>query len=275
MQQFRPTNFQVLPPIIKNLLIINVLVYLAQSVLGTSVGNYINNMFALHVIQSHYFKPWQLFTYMFMHGSWMHIFSNMFALWMFGSILENFWGPKRFLTFYIICGIGAAACQLIYTEFSLFGIEHAYANLNTHLTFDNFLQFNNKYHFDKYDGRVLELIHYWKMQPNSLDLARAASMVIQQNYDVLVNTETVGASGAIFGVLVAFGYLFPNTYLYFYFLVPIKAKWFVTGYIAYELYLGFQNSVGDNVAHMAHIGGGLIGFILVYFWNKKNRNNFY
>jgi len=234
MTEFRPGRFQILPTIVKNLIIINVLVFLAQSVFGNALGFSFEDVFALHTWQSDLFKPWQFITHLFMHGSIGHIFGNMLALWMFGSILENLWGPKRFLIFYIVCGLGAALCHMIvlYVE-------------NQHL----------------------------------LQQYNALSYIEQQQYRTPVfnrlDEPTLGASGAVFGCLAAFGYLFPNTYIYLYFFVPIKAKWFVIMYAAFELINAIQNSAGDNVAHVAHLGGALVGFILVYFWNKNNRRNFY
>src|SRR3954453_22592987 len=231
MTEFRPSRFQILPTIIKNLLIINVLVFLAQITIGPAIR--LEDIFALHTWQSPYFKPWQFLTHMFMHGGWDHLFFNMFALWMFGSILENVWGPKRFLTFYIICGLGAALCHMVV------------------------LYFNTQNLIGDY---------------NSL------SLMEQQTYAAKfyrqLNEPTLGASGAIFGCLAAFGYLFPNTYIYLYFFFPIKAKWFVILYAGFELVMAVQNTGGDNVAHVAHLGGALAGFLMVYFWNK-NKKRFY
>ena len=231
MTEFRPSRFQILPTIIKNLLIINVLVFLAQITIGPAMR--LEDIFALHTWQSPYFKPWQFLTHMFMHGGWDHLFFNMFALWMFGSILENVWGPKRFLTFYLICGLGAALCHMIVLYFNTQNLIEAY---------------------------------------NSL------SPMQQQAYEAKfyrqLNEPTLGASGAIFGCLAAFGYLFPNTYIYLYFFFPIKAKWFVILYAGFELVMAVQNTAGDNVAHVAHLGGALAGFLMVYFWNK-NKKRFY
>ncbi|TKK67684.1 rhomboid family intramembrane serine protease [Ilyomonas limi] len=234
MTEFRPGRFQILPTVIKNLLIINGLVFLAQNVFGDRLGFSLNDVFALHTFQSPLFKPWQFITHMFMHGSLAHIFGNMLALWMFGAVLENLWGPKRFLIFYIVCGLGAALCHMIvlYVE--------------TH----NLLQ-----------------------QYNALGYAE--QQAYRDRVFAIIDEPTLGASGAVFGCLAAFGYLFPNTYIYLYFLFPIKAKWFVIMYAAFELLTAIQNSAGDNVAHVAHLGGALVGFILVYFWNKNNRRNFY
>ncbi|MGC8751012.1 rhomboid family intramembrane serine protease [Hydrotalea sp.] len=234
MTEFRPGRFQILPLVIKNLIIINGLVFLAQMTIGRQGFINMDDLFALHTFQSPLFRPWQLITHMFMHGSFEHIFFNMFALWMFGSVLENLWGPKRFLTFYIVCGLGAALSHLIVLYFQTQHLIEAF---------------------------------------NSLD--PATQQLYRNNFLAKLNEATIGASGAVFGCLAAFGYLFPNTRIYLYFFVPIKAKWFVIMYAAFELYLGIKNSAGDDVAHFAHLGGALVGIILVYFWNKNNRKTFY
>ena len=234
MTEFRPSRFQILPSVIKNLLIINGLVFLAQVTVGNSASFNMDDLFALHTWQSPLFKPWQFVTHMFMHGTIGHIFSNMLALWMFGSILENVWGPKRFLTFYLACGLGAALCHMC--------------------------------------------VLFYEMQPVA---AAFKQLPYEQQQELItnplfkLNTATLGASGAVFGCLAAFGYLFPNTYIYLYFFLPIKAKWFVIGYAVAELFQAVQNSAGDTVAHIAHLGGALVGIILVYFWNKTNKKTFY
>jgi membrane associated rhomboid family serine protease len=234
MTEFRPGGFQMIPPVIKNLVIINVLIFLAQYTLGDGFNNKMLDLFALHDVHSALFRPHQLITYLFLHGGWQHVIFNMFALWMFGSVLENYWGPKRFLIFYIICGIGAALCHLavLYPEMS----------------------------------PVMDQFHL---------LPPEQQQELLYAHDFRVNEPTLGASGAVFGCLAAFGYLFPNDYIYLSFLVPIKAKWVVLGYAAIELYSGVQNSAGDNVAHWAHLGGGLVGLLLVMYWNRTNRRNFY
>ncbi len=234
MTEFRPSRFQILPSVIKNLLIINGLVFLAQNTIGRSASFNMEDLFALHTWQSPLFKPWQFVTHMFMHGDIGHIFSNMLALWMFGSILENVWGPKRFVTFYFACGLGAAFCHMC--------------------------------------------VLFYEMQPIA---AAFKQLPFEQQQQLItnplfkLNEATLGASGAVFGCLAAFGYLFPNTYIYLYFFLPIKAKWFVIGYAVAELFQAVQNSAGDSVAHVAHLGGALVGIILVYFWNKTNKKTFY
>ncbi len=233
MSDFRFTRPNRFPPVIKNLIIINVLVFIAQSTLGAGT-NRIENLFALHDIHSIFFEPHQLLTHMFMHGNLTHLLFNMLALWMFGSMLENYWGGKRFLQFYLISGLGAAVLHMVVLYFEMEPIVQAVKALPAH--------------------QQLEYI---------------------ESPMYKVNIATVGASGAVFGCLAAFGYLFPNSLIYVYFLFPIKAKWFVILYGALELSLAVQNSAGDNVAHFAHLGGAITGFIIVWIWNKTNRKTLY
>lgn len=236
MSEFRPGSFQMIPLVIKNLIIINGLIWLAEMTLPANIVEWMFNMFALHDVHSALFKPHQLVTYMFLHDNhnFQHILYNMFALWMFGAVLENYWGPKRFLVFYTVCGIGAAVFHLavLYHEMAPIADQIALAPLDQQQEF----------------------------------------MYSPQNP---LNEATLGASGAIFGCLAAFGYLFPNQYIYLYFFVPIKVKWFVLGYAALELFSGVNPAAGDSVAHWAHLGGGLVGLLLVIYWNRTNRRNFY
>ncbi len=250
MTEFRPGRFQILPTVIKNLIIINVLVFLAQLAVGDSFN--FETRFALHTWQSPYFRIWQFFTYMFLHANWPHIIFNMLALWMFGSTLENLWGPKRFLTFYIACGLGAALCNMLVVYIQTQAMLSQFDTITSESALRAFM--------DKYN-------HYPEL-PFTLDGARTA---LAYN----LNTGTLGASGAVFGCLAAFGYLFPNDYIYLYFSIPVKAKWVVLGYIGVELFLQIKSSPGDNIAHLAHLGGALIGFLLAYFWNKNNRRRVY
>ena len=226
MSDFRYTRPDPFPPIVKNLIIINVLVFLAQIILG------ITDKVAMYPIRHPSFEPYQIATHMFAHspGIIFHIFINMFMLWMFGRTLENVWGPKRFLLFYLICGVGAAAAHLGVQEIAWQRAEALYAEGN---------------------------------------IAAAQSAASSLG-------PALGASGAVMGVLVAFAFLFPNTELYLMFIpVPIKAKWLVMGYVAFDLIFGVANRPGDNVARFAHLGGALTGFILVWIWNKNSRKRFY
>ncbi|XZF13562.1 rhomboid family intramembrane serine protease [Chitinophagaceae bacterium MMS25-I14] len=294
MTEFRPGRFQVLPPVVKNIIIINVIMVLAQFVLGQTLHIDLANYLGLHYWKSYYWGVWQPLTHIFMHGSYndfqgtlLHIFSNMFALWMFGSILENLWGSKRFLIFYLICGLGAAFCHLMVLHYEFSIVEKAFQAYQHNATLDQFIHFikENITNGVEDPGKVNTLLSNWQQDPGNLTYrnesinwiyeyihgATHGSFHIKGIYD----EATVGASGAVFGVLFAFGYLFPNTLLYLYFFVPIKAKWFVAGYALFELYSGVQNSAGDNVAHFAHLGGMLFAFILLKIWGRTVRNRFY
>ncbi len=276
-QQIRPGGFDVLPPVIKNLIIINGLVLLAQYT-GKATGNeqWIIDFFALHNVQSDLFKPHQLITHLFMHGDFFHFFFNMFALWMFGNMLENFWGSKRFLTFYILCGLGAAAIHLGWLSYEIQPFLNEVSAFKQTPSPQSFLQFFQRNHVvDRMDVDQLNLLfNNWSADPGNQNYIQKAIDLVQQRSQLELSTPTVGASGAVFGCLAAFGYLFPNTLIYIYFFFPIKAKWFVILYAAAELWMGVRNS-GGNIAHFAHLGGALIGFLLVLYWNKSNRKTFY
>ena len=194
-----------IPPVTLNLIIINAILLLASSFLSNGQYSILDEYLALFPVNSGYFMPHQLITYMFMHGNFWHLFFNMFAVFMFGRTLETIWGPKKYLLYYMLTGIGAGLTQLLVTYLS-----------------------GSPY-------------------------------------------PTVGASGAVFGVLVAFGMLFPNSELFIIpFPFPIKAKWFVMGYGAIELFYGVSGTA-DGVAHFAHLGGLIVGFLIVYYWKKSGK----
>lgn len=208
-----------LPVVTKNILIINVIIWLAQFVLLRRSGIDLSQWLGLHFVASGQFRIYQLVTYMFLHDptSLKHVFFNMFAVFMFGRTLEQLWGPKRFLAYYLVTGIGAGLVQLL----------------------------------------VLFL--------------RVQAAIPPELYSSVASV-TIGASGAVFGILLAFGVLFPNAQLFIIpFPFPIKAKWFVIGYGLFELFFGVANRSGDNVAHFAHLGGMLFGIIMILYWKKKER----
>ena len=277
MTDIRPGRFQVLPPIVKNIIIINVLMVLVQWVLGQrgiNLGDYLG----LHYWQSPQFRWWQIFTHLFMHGdpydlnmTVLHIFSNMFALWMFGSTLENIWGPKRFLTFYLVCGVGAAFCHLGVLTFEFTRFHNDFLQYQDHPGFQAFAEFVRAHNLSV----DTKLISVWQENPGCGNCNQVSIDAIHSYYLHMINENTVGASGAVFGILFAFGYLFPNTLLYVYFAIPIKAKYFVALYGLFELFSGIRKSSGDNIAHFAHLGGMLFAFILLSIWNRTNRNSFY
>ena len=224
MSNFRPSGFSVLPMVVKNLLIINVLFFLATIAADVVLRINLSDYLGLHYIGASDFHPYQLVTYMFMHGDFAHLFFNMFALWMFGNTLENIWGPNRFLLFYFICGIGAGLTQELVQYIQYATTLSGYQNVNM-------------------GGHIIPMADYLNL------------------------LTTVGASGAVYGILLAFGMMFPNSTLYIYFAIPIKAKWFVLIYGLIELFAGFKGV--DNVAHFAHLGGMLFGLILILYWKKK------
>ena len=231
---YRPGNFNELPVVVKNLLIINGLLFLATVSLS-NLGIDLVKIFGLHQFQSNDFSPHQLITHIFMHGSFTHLFFNMFALWMFGKILENIWGEKRFLIYYMITGIGAAFIHLLISQYQIISISNQIPELVS-------IAIEGKYN---------------------------PSIPLSKKLTQLIITPTVGASGAVFGLLLAFGMLFPNALLYLYFAIPIKAKYFVIGYGILELYAGISNNPADNVAHFAHLGGMIFGYILIKYWKKN------
>ena len=230
---YRPGNFSELPEVVKNLLILNGLFFLATVSLN-NLGIDLVKILGLHQFQSPDFRPHQLITHLFMHGNFTHLFFNMFALWMFGKILENVWGSKRFLIYYMITGIGAASIHLLISQYQIISISNQIPEMVN-------LAIEGKYN---------------------------PTIPISKKLTQLIITPTVGASGAVFGLLLAFGMLFPNALLYLYFAIPIKAKYFVIGYGLIELYAGISNNPADNVAHFAHLGGMIFGFFLIKYWKN-------
>lgn len=274
MADFRPSRFEILPIVIKNLLIINVLFFLAQKTFEAS-GINLEDYLGLHHVKSPLFQPWQLVTHLFLHGSIGHLASNMFAFWMFGTHLEALWGPKRFLTFYFLCGIGAGLIQLAFLWYDYHALLNEFLLLKQHLTPSGVIDFLGKYGVSNNPNNTSIINSYISEPDNSNNISGVVQVISETAYRI-VNNATIGASGAVFGILAAFVYLFPNTNLYLLFIpIPIKAKWVGLAYFGFEIYSGILNSSNDNIAHWAHIGGGLVGFLLVLNWNKKNRRTFY
>lgn len=274
MTQYRPSSYQNLPTVIKNLLIINVLVFLAQATLSNSGGINMEALFGLHHVKSPLFQPWQIITHLFLHGGFMHLVYNMFALWMFGSELEDMWGPKRFLTFYFLCGIGAALIQLLWLWFQWHDLVNQFYAVKLHPGTDAFTAFYSKFGLNEHQGAASALQNYLSDPANGSAKSQVIEYISAFTYSVL-SEPTIGASGAVFGVLAAYIFLFPNRQLYFYFFIPVRAKWIGLAYFGYEIVSAFQNNPTDNIAHWAHIGGGLVGFLLVLTWNRTDRRNFY
>ncbi|MEI6020244.1 MAG: rhomboid family intramembrane serine protease [Bacteroidota bacterium] len=280
--QYRPSGFGFLPLVTKNILIINVILFLATELLKYSKGIDLNDYLGLHYYSAGNFKPHQFVTYIFMHGSFQHILFNMFGVYIFGQVLEQVWGPKKYLIFYLITGFGAAIAQYIVISFSIApiidSIQAVQNNLNpgtleallNKAEFQNTISFN---FFPTYNDFV-QKYNMALVEKSPRAMALASQFLIDYKNQYLNSQVIIGASGSLFGLLGAFGMLFPNRYLYLYFFFPIKAKWLVTAYGAIELFSGLQNSPEDNVAHFAHLGGLFVGIILVLFW-RKDRQQFY
>ncbi len=275
MTEFRPTRFEILPLIIKNLLIINVLVFIAQKTFEAGGLLDLEDLFALHHVKSPLFQPWQIVTHMFMHATIPHLLFNMFSLWMFGSVLESLWGPKRFLTFYFICGFGAAFLQLASLWYDSHSLLNAFVQLKATPSPKGLMSFYNNYGNKISSQSTIDAFNAYLSQPVNTLYRSNAVAALSSEVNNIISQATLGASGAITGILAAFVYLFPNTTLSLYFFVPVKAKWFGLAYFGYELYAGIANKAGDNIAHWAHLGGALVGFLLVISWNKTNRKRFY
>jgi len=237
-----------LPPVVKNIILLNVLMRIVTFVLKNIMGIDLTGILGLYFPKSEHFMPLQIITHMFMHGGLMHLFFNMFALYMFGGILENVWGPKRFFTYYMVCGLGAALVHESVIALQYVKLVGALGPDQLQLVLNDGNAYFN-------EGRV-----FADEQMKSLQM--------------LLNVPTVGASGAVFGILLAFGVLFPNTQLMLLIPpIPIKAKYFVLGYGAIELYLAFAQP-GSNIAHAAHLGGMLFGYFLIRYW-RKTTNTLY
>lgn len=236
-----------IPDVTKNLLILNGLFFLATLVFAEQHVD-LWNLLGMHYPSSRFFQPYQIITHFFMHANFMHIFFNMFGLVVFGSHLERIWGKKRFFFFYFFTAIGAMVLHTLVQGIELYQITHTFFP-------DAFAE----------GGYI-----YIDNVSNALHLSQAE---VYKVYGI-VNTNTVGASGAIYGLIFAFAYLFPNTELRLYFAIPVKAKWVAVGLAALEIFSAYERAEGDSVAHFAHLGGMLFAFILVRIW-QRDKTKFY
>ncbi|MDR1671970.1 MAG: rhomboid family intramembrane serine protease [Bacteroidales bacterium] len=261
-------------PVVFNLLVINVLLFAATWFLGRSGNDWLTEHLALYYPASSLFAPYQFVTHMFMHGGLMHIFFNMYALWIFGTPVENSWGGKRFLFYYLFTGLGAAALHTLVNYIIFSGIQAditAFSNTPTPELFKQFLEAHKDGFNREFIGYCYGLYSDWTDAPGNPSYAAAALDMLQRISSELMNIPTVGASGAVFGLLLAFGMMFPNVRLMLLFPpVAIKAKWLVIGYGGIELFLGFSQP-GSNIAHFAHVGGMLFGYLLIRYWIVQAR----
>lgn len=274
-QSFRPGGWNILPPVIKNLLILNGIFFLATITFQNAFNIDLNDILGLHYFSAEKFAPYQFITYMFMHGGFTHILFNMFALWMFGRVLENVWGPKRFITYYLITGIGAAIVHYVVFYFEIAPVLNAIQAFEANPSIESFKAFIGSENFQVISYDIQNQFNDFRIGFNQTvgvndqkALQMALDFMSQYRTSFLNAPVVVGASGAVFGILLAFGMLFPNSVLYIYFAFPIKAKYFVMIYGAIELYSGFADT-GGNVAHFAHLGGMLFGYIVLRYWKSK------
>lgn len=273
-QQYSPAGFSLLPPVVKNLLIINGLFFLATNSFEKAFGIDLTGILGLHYFQSELFSPYQFVSYLFLHADFPHLLFNMFALWMFGYMIENIWGSKRFLTYYMITGIGAAFVQTFVNFLDISSVQAAAATYAQSPTLDGFVGFV-RHHFPQYyenPGTVKAFIDQWSLARYSPGFVEQSLDFTNQLITLKMDVPTIGASGAVYGILLAFGMLFPNMFVYILGLFPIKAKWVVIFYGVSELFLGIKSTVSDNIAHFAHLGGMLFGFILIVYWKNKTGN---
>ncbi|MEL7118859.1 MAG: rhomboid family intramembrane serine protease [Bacteroidota bacterium] len=250
--------------VVKHLLFINIIVFIADQIFGA-------NILALYYPQSERFLPLQLVTHFFMHANFMHIFFNMFALVMFGSALETLWGPKKFLFYYFVCAFGAAIIHMGYTYYEINGLQTAIEVFKQNPSYDTYWSFFKQVPLNSLNPEyqsVVEEFANLSAEPTQI-VVRDAVSLMDQYVDFKMDIPIVGASGAIFGLLLAFGWYFPNVELMLIFLpIPIKAKYFIPLLMLGELYFGVNNFSWDNIAHFAHLGGALTGILLILYWRK-------
>jgi membrane associated rhomboid family serine protease len=261
-------------PIVKNILIISIGIALIQWIFKLPL----NEWLALRVIFSEEWAPWQFFTYMWLHDTRdiMHLFGNMFAVFMFGPMLEQVWGSKKFLTFYMICGVGAGVLYGVVDYVEKVPLKNSAESFMASPDPDKFRMFISDYPVSMTDqDRLYRLSDQYYDAPEERSIINDCKANVSQIFDLYANGKMVGASGAIFGILMAFGMLFPNTQLMLLFPpIPVRAKYIVLFYGLYELYSEFSRTPGDNVAHFAHLSGMLIAFILIKYW-ARNSKRFY
>ena len=268
-------GFNILPPVVKNLLILNALFFLAE-IAFSRFGIQLEDLLGLHYFTASDFHFWQPFTYMFMHADFGHLFFNMFALWMFGASVENYWGSKKFLIYYIITGLGAGLTHYIVLGLTM---HPDLVLLNNYLdapSWENFQQIisHHQFYLHENDPQMIALkqsAFQVASDPTNMQALNHLTMQVADYKEFYLNAHNViGASGAVFGVMLAFGMLFPNSRIYLYFLIPIKAKWLVIGYGLLELFYGVTGT-GDGVAHFAHLGGMIFGILLILLWRRQDR----
>ncbi|MDL2326847.1 rhomboid family intramembrane serine protease [Bacteroidales bacterium OttesenSCG-928-A14] len=257
------------PPIVKNLIIINVIFFIA-TILLQNRGIDLAGPLGLRYLTAPDFRPWQIITYMFMHGSFNHIFFNMFAIWMFGSVLERYLGWKRFLSYYFVTGIGAALVHYLIITIEIYPTIALMNDFISQPSLDSLKYLLDNNGIDRLAPNFHSFYQYAAVHPNEMTSLAESMMTLKGSF--LNSFNVIGASGAVFGLLLAFGMFFPNSEIYLYFLIPIKAKWLVIGYGVIELLTGIY-STNDGIAHFAHLGGMIFGFFMILYWKKQGSAN--
>jgi len=262
--------------VIRTLIIINVVAYVLLLLASEYAGDQPLKLFALHNWLSPDFKPWQIITHLFLHstGGVFHLFFNMLALWMFGTALEQSWGPKRFVYYYFACGIGAALVHNTVVGFQLQPMISAADIYLSNPSYTLFEQFISNHLPGSYDNeQINEFLVAWyndRMNPGYISQSQS---FVNEVVDFRTNIPTVGASGAVYGLLLAFGMIFPNAMIMMLIPpIPMKAKYFVIVYGLIELSMGIRNNIEDNVAHFAHLGGMVFGILIILYYRKLDRN---
>lgn len=262
------------PPVIKNIIIINVILFLV-TILSPGIRLLMFQHLALFPLKSEFFRPHQLVTHMFMHANFAHIFFNLFAVFMFGRVLEQMWGSKKMLVFYTVTGLGAAAIHLTVNYFQMSRLLELANSFFAAPDFATFSTIVEKYSIGSIGSTANNLLQEWFYKPDDTSFIPQAKQIVTEIVDINKQIPTVGASGAVFGLLIAFAMMFPDVELMLIFLpIPIKAKYFVPVYALLELFFGVASFKWDNIAHFAHLGGALFGFLLVKWW-KRNQFRIY
>lgn len=263
-----------MPPVVKNLLIINGLFFLATIVLENTLGIDLVKYLGLYFFKSDQFHIYQIITHLFMHGGFFHLFSNMLALWMFGAAIENVIGSNRFLFYYLVTGLGAV---LLHTAVIYFEVNSLDQAVNSYLLNPGIEQFDYLINHgipEVYKPQFRSFYNDWYSNQTSSEFMQQSLSYAKEVLQAKMDVPTVGASGAVFGVLIAFGLMFPDVLIYIYFAIPIKAKYFILIYAGFELWQGIQSNPTDNVAHFAHLGGMIFGFLLMKRWGFVKRRYF-
>jgi len=259
------------PPVVKNIILINLVIYLACNVFPNVFGFDLGSNLAFYNIGTKQFRPYQIVTYMFTHEDFMHAFFNLFAVWMFGRVMEITWGSKKFFIYYMATGIGAILFNSLVSWGTVLYIRHAAESLLGNLDPNSMMVFI-KHYFPRIDQEAIRpFFDQWSQDPGNASNLAYAKEIIAKLTDGPLPSPTIGASGAVFGVLMAYGMTYPNTVMMLLFPpIPMKAKYFVLGYGLIELWYGLSNSPTDNIAHFAHLGGMIFGFILIKMWKRQS-----